>query len=215
MPTLVLVRQCFFGERLTSKISESLEKCGNFWLLAAAVVPWNAWKHLASLVLHLHFMSRNSYLYVLCALPRWLLSSTFPSLAGLGGRQSMIYWHILAMIGYGWRLTQHTSISNQGNSPHVCSCPFFLSFPIISDSNLPHTHIQTSWLVVKLHAFLRSHSKVGLVKHREVSSPETLRDSRLWNNGRESWQLVTNVFQGWANPNPFLTILEYCIKLQY
>lgn len=153
------------------KNSESSEKCGNFWLLAAAVVPWNAWRHLASLVLHLHFMSRNSYLYVLCALPRWLLSSIFPSLAGLWGRQSMIYWHILAMIGYGWRLTQHTSISNQGNSPHVCSCPFFLSFPIISDSNLPHTHPNIMVGGETAH-ILRSHSKVGLVKHRETS-PET------------------------------------------
>lgn len=147
--------------------------------------------------------TRNSYLYVLCALPRWLLSSTFPSLAGLlGGRQSMIYWHILAMIGYGWRLTQHTSISNQGNSPHVtCPVPVLSSCPFQSFL-IFITRIQTSWLGVKLHTFLRSHSKVGLVKHRETS-PETLRDSRLWNNGRESWQLVTNVFQGWANPIHF------------
>ena len=47
----------FFVRDWRVKNSESVEKCGNFWLLAAAVVPWNPWKHLASLVLHLHFMS--------------------------------------------------------------------------------------------------------------------------------------------------------------
>lgn len=104
--------------------------------------------------------ARNSYLYVLCALPRWLLSSTFPSLAGLGGRQSMISLHILAMIRYGWRLTQHTSISNQGNSPHVtCPVPVFSSCPFQS-FKIFLTHIQTSWLVVKLHTFYAATQKL-------------------------------------------------------
>lgn len=160
--------------------------------------------------------AHNSYLYVLCDLPRWLLSSTFPSLAGLGSRQSMIYWHILAMIGYGWRLTQHTSISNQGNSPHVtCPVPVLSSCPFQSFL-IFLTHIQTSGLVVKLHTFyaVKLKSWTGETPFFRALK-RALRDSRLWNNGRESWQLVTNVFQGWANPNPFLTILEYCIILPH
>ena len=62
---------------------------------------------------------------------------------------------------------------------------------------------------------LRSPQKLDWWNTAFLEPWNELRDSRLWNNGRESWQLVTNVFQGWANPNPFLTILEYCIRLQY
>lgn len=112
---------------------------------------------------------------------------------------------ILAYIGYDWLWLKadptHKHLkSRKLTSCHMsCSCPFFLSFPIIS--NLPNTHPNIMVGGETAH-ILRSHSKVGLVKHRETS-PETLRDSRLWNNGRESWQLVTNVFQGWANPIHF------------